>query len=495
MNKIGIICIISITLLAVVLAACATTQSEKKAAEGTYDGELNILMLSDAGRNGSYDQRLIGEWMGVYADELGPEFVISCGDLFHYEGIQSTRDPLLWSNFESIYSHGELQCPWYGVLGNHEYRGNTQAMMDYTEVSRRWNMPDRYYTFSVPLDDEVADSERVRFVFIDTTPLIGKYRAEQAKYPDVQLVDPDTEVRWIDSVLCASNEKWKIVVGHHPMYTYDEKDDCEQEDMRARLEEIFRRNSVDAYFCGHIHTFQHIRTGQDSIDYVVNTSASKQRAPQRGPLTSTPGRTPGSACSRSTKGPCTTRWSTAAASGNTRSNAANNNRLREPRDQTRKGAPQRSKGTNRRQGAPVLRHLLKPHKWRGTETAFRSLSIYFALPRASATRFTPNVQSKHRRQAAGARTAQESHRAAQPMSRRRIFRREPVPSDGGPVPFLSPAGHKETADRRASTLPSAVFHTGRAPAIRTPDGQRQDHSSPGSGEASSSARLLLAVTR
>ena len=140
-------------------------------------------------------------------------------------------------------------------------------------------------TFSVPLDDEVADSERVRFVFIDTTPLIGKYRAEQAKYPDVQLVDPDTEVRWIDSVLCASNEKWKIVVGHHPMYTYDGKDDCEQEDMRARLEEIFRRNSVDAYFCGHIHTFQHIRTGQDSIDYVVNTSASKQRAPQRGPLT------------------------------------------------------------------------------------------------------------------------------------------------------------------------------------------------------------------
>lgn len=119
--------------------------------------------------------------------------------------------------------------PWYGVLGNHEYRGNTQAMMDYTEVSRRWNMPDRYYTFSVPLDDEVADSERVRFVFIDTTPLIGKYRAEQAKYPDVQLVDPDTEVRWIDSVLCASNEKWKIVVGHHPMYTYDGKDDCEQE--------------------------------------------------------------------------------------------------------------------------------------------------------------------------------------------------------------------------------------------------------------------------
>lgn len=270
---------------AVVLAACTTTQPEKKAAEGTYDGELNILMLSDAGRNGSYDQRLIGEWMGVYADLLGPEFVISCGDLFHYEGIQSTSDPLLWSNFESIYTHGELQCPWYGVLGNHEYRGNTQAMIDYSQVSRRWNMPARYYTFAVPLDDDEADSDRVRFVFIDTAPLIDKYRRESDQYPDAQRVDPDEEVRWIDSVLNASSEKWKIVVGHHPMYTYDGKDDIEQENMRARLEEVFRRNAVDAYFCGHIHTFQHIRTGRDSIDYIVNTSASKQRAPQRGPLT------------------------------------------------------------------------------------------------------------------------------------------------------------------------------------------------------------------
>ena len=272
-------------LLAALCAAGCTAQPEKRAAAETYDGELNILMLSDAGRNGSYDQRLIGEWMGVYADALGPEFVISCGDLFHYEGIQSTRDPLLWSNFESIYTHGELQCPWYGVLGNHEYRGNTQAMMDYAGVSRRWNMPGRYYTFAVPLDDDEPGSERIRFVFIDTTPLIGKYRAERAKYPDVQLVDPDAEVRWIDSVLTASDERWKIVVGHHPLYTYDDKDDIEQEQMRGRLEEIFRRHAVDAYFCGHIHTFQHIRTGADDIDYVVNSSASLQREPQYGPLT------------------------------------------------------------------------------------------------------------------------------------------------------------------------------------------------------------------
>ena len=31
------------------------------------------------------------------------------------------------------------------------------------------------------------------------------------------------------------------------------------------------------YVCGHIHNFQHIRRGNDGIDYVVNTSASLAR--------------------------------------------------------------------------------------------------------------------------------------------------------------------------------------------------------------------------
>ena len=31
------------------------------------------------------------------------------------------------------------------------------------------------------------------------------------------------------------------------------------------------------YVCGHIHNFQHIRRGNDGIDYVVNTSGSLAR--------------------------------------------------------------------------------------------------------------------------------------------------------------------------------------------------------------------------
>lgn len=261
-------------LFASFLAACTATEPEKKAAEGTYDGELNILMLADAGRNGSYDQRLVSEWMGVYADELGPEFVISCGDLFHYEGIQSTRDPLLWSNFENIYTHGELQCPWYGVLGNHEYRGNTQAVLDYGGVSRRWVMPGRYYTKAFEVDDDTS----LRVVWVDTTPLIDKYHEEaEESYRDIAAQDMEAQLRWIDSTLTASDETWKIVIGHHPIYADTDKDEEERLDLQERLDTILRRHGVDMYICGHIHNFQHIRRAGSDVDYVVNTSGSLSR--------------------------------------------------------------------------------------------------------------------------------------------------------------------------------------------------------------------------
>ena len=37
-------------------------------AEKIEEGEYNVFMLSDAGRNGSYDQRKIGTLMGEYAE-------------------------------------------------------------------------------------------------------------------------------------------------------------------------------------------------------------------------------------------------------------------------------------------------------------------------------------------------------------------------------------------------------------------------------------------
>lgn len=189
-----------------------------------------------------------------------------------FEGVRSVNDPLWMTNYELIYSHPELMIDWFPVLGNHEYRGNTQAVLDYTNISRRWTMPARYYTKA--FEDK---GTTIRIVWIDTAPMMDKYRNDSATYPDACKQDLQKQLSWIDSVLTSAKEDWIIVAGHHPIYAETSKDDSERLDMQKRLDPILRKHKVDMYICGHIHNFQHIRRPGSDIDYIVNSAGSLAR--------------------------------------------------------------------------------------------------------------------------------------------------------------------------------------------------------------------------
>mgnify|MGYP005795588673 CR=1 FL=1 len=258
------------------LVSCGGAQGTEPKTQHLDIGEdtFNFIVANDLGRNGYYDQKMIAEEMGTLAENVDIEFVAAAGDVHHFEGVASVDDPLWMTNYELIYSHPELMLDWYPILGNHEYRGNTQAVLDYGTVSRRWVMSDRYYAKSFEVDDTTS----MTVVFVDTTPLIDKYHKEsEDKYRDVAAQSIDEQLAWIDSTLMASDDTWKIVIGHHPIYADTDKDDEERINMQERLDPILRRNGVDMYICGHIHNFQHIRPADSDIDYVVNTSGSLSR--------------------------------------------------------------------------------------------------------------------------------------------------------------------------------------------------------------------------
>ena len=259
-------------LLLVVALLSNWTLAQQNIDYSVYDDKCNFYMANDLGRNGYYDQKPIAELMGVMAEEVGPECVIAAGDVHHFDGIASVDDPLWITNFELIYTHPELMIAWHPICGNHEYRGNTQAVIDYSRVSRRWEMPARYYTKAFS-----EEGTTVRIVWIDTTPLIDKYRQEFTKYPDACQQDIDTQLEWLDATLAAAKEDWVIVVGHHPIYAETSKDDIERLDMQRRVDTILRRHHVDMYLNGHIHNFQHIRVPGSTIDYITNSSASLSR--------------------------------------------------------------------------------------------------------------------------------------------------------------------------------------------------------------------------
>lgn len=261
-------------VLSIILAVSAIVLPAQDASEWkALEKPLNFYLANDLGRNGYYDQKPIAELMGQMAETVDIECVVAAGDVHHFEGVRSTSDPLWMTNYELIYSHPELMLPWYAILGNHEYRSNTQAVLDYSKISARWNAPSRYYTQILE-----NDGVTLRLIMLDTTPLISKYRNDKTGYPDAYQQDDRKQLVWLDSVLNVAKEDWVLVVGHHPIYAETGKSDSERADMQKNVDPILRRHPrVAMYLCGHIHNFQHIRMSGSPIDYIVNSSGSLSR--------------------------------------------------------------------------------------------------------------------------------------------------------------------------------------------------------------------------
>jgi hypothetical protein len=226
--------------LMILITACKEKESAIQLPE-VSESAVNFIVANDLGRNGYYEQKPIAQLMGYTAENMDVEMIAAAGDVHHFEGVASVNDPLWMTNYELIYSHPELMIEWNVICGNHEYRGNTQAILDYAKVSRRWNAPARYYTKVMTTDNDTA----CLLVFIDTTPLMNKYRNDSISYPDAYKQDATVQLQWIDSVLTCSAEKWKIVIGHHPVYAGTEKEESERAELQAHLAPLLERRGVD----------------------------------------------------------------------------------------------------------------------------------------------------------------------------------------------------------------------------------------------------------
>lgn len=230
-----------------------------------------FLVVGDWGRNGFHHQKEVAIQMNEVSEVLDPVFIISTGDNFYDNGVASIQDPLWKTSFEDVYNGSALLRNWYIVLGNHDYRGSVQAQLDYSNVSRRWRLPARYYV----VEEELEDDALASFIFIDTSPFQAKYHKNPQKYDQIHLQDTLRQIRWLDSVLNDNKATWKIVIGHHPLYTSGKRAK-EEQDTRIRFENVFEKHSIDAYFCGHEHDLQHHKANGPT-QYFVSGAGSEVR--------------------------------------------------------------------------------------------------------------------------------------------------------------------------------------------------------------------------
>ncbi len=240
-------------------------------------GALNFIAMGDWGRVGEDHQKQVAAQMGKTSFEVKSQFTIATGDNFYPSGVISKWDPLFKYSFEDIYTAFSLQWDWYPVLGNHDYKSNPDAQVEYSTISRRWKMPARYYSKLISIPGDTAS--KILFLFIDTNPLIPEFYSNADYGPNVKVADSAKQKRWIAKELSnkSPNIKWKIVVGHHPMYTGGSRTDgYDTKAIRNSLQPLFDKYKVDVFLAGHEHSLQHLVSG--NTQHFITGSASEKTA-------------------------------------------------------------------------------------------------------------------------------------------------------------------------------------------------------------------------
>jgi hypothetical protein len=268
-----------IVLISCILTVLSCSNLQKKASQTAPksgdkywkpEKSINFLVVGDWGRNGEFHQKDVAQQMGQEATKINSNFILSMGDNFYPDGVISTTDPQWNKSFEDIYTNYSLNIPWYTAFGNHDYRGNIQAQLDYSKVSRRWRTTERYYSFEKSIPNS---SEKAIFIFIDTNPF--DETLSRKSHSDLEKQDKTAQLAWLENTLSKTTATWKIIIGHHPLYTTGVRRD-KMLDVRNVFLPIFEKHKVNVYFAGHEHDLQHQKP-EGFTHYFVSGAGSEIR--------------------------------------------------------------------------------------------------------------------------------------------------------------------------------------------------------------------------
>jgi tartrate-resistant acid phosphatase type 5 len=259
-----------ILLLAFVSSSCkknTVPRSTPFAKASTEQADsVSFIVIGDWGKEGTEFQKVVANQMDIQSRKFNAQFIITTGDNFYPVGVKDVDDPHWQKSFNNIYNKKGHQIPWYPVLGNHDYATNPQAQIDFSKHDKRWSMPARYYHFN----KEVGDSLTALFLFTDTSPFLrGYHRRERG---DIRSQDTASQLKWMKNILQTSNDKWKIVIGHHPIYS------AGSHGRTITLQNLFKpaflKNKVDFFISGHDHSLQYLKIKNQSLRYLISGGGS-----------------------------------------------------------------------------------------------------------------------------------------------------------------------------------------------------------------------------
>jgi predicted phosphodiesterase len=193
------------------------------------DGKpVRVLAFGDFG-TGTENQKQVATAMLGFHKKSPFDFAITLGDNFYSLGMESPTDPRWKTWWDDLYN--PLGIKFYATMGNHDwgYPDSPAAELLYARQSPSWQMPAPYYTFT---------AGSIQFFALDTNEV-----------SEAQLI-------WLKEELDKSRARWKLVYGHHPIYSAGQHGN--NISLIGRLLPVLK-GRADVYLAGHDHDLQHLK--------------------------------------------------------------------------------------------------------------------------------------------------------------------------------------------------------------------------------------------
>ena len=239
------------------------------------DGAVTILFFGDSG-TGAPPQQRVADGMFEVCRRLSCDFGLMLGDnVYAGRRLRGPADPVLEQSLGRPYAaFGQLEgFVLWAVMGNHDVLAGLEAEFAYAARHPLWQQTE--LVFAVP---DLPDWLHLFGLF--TPPL---FKAEGTLRVADPAADWQGQLRRAEAFFCDESRRgWKILFGHHPLYSSAHGT---ARRLESRLLPVIRRCGVDLYLAGHAHQQEHIHTRD--FEQFVQGAASSPR-PARGWLTRAP---------------------------------------------------------------------------------------------------------------------------------------------------------------------------------------------------------------
>jgi hypothetical protein len=169
---------------------------------------------------------------------------LTLGDNLPPDGAAGISDPRWKNEWEDLY--GPMKIPFFASTGNHDWHlgESPAAEILYTHRSGTWRMPALFYSFT---------AGPVQFFALGTQTM------------------SDAQLKWLDEELGRSKARWKIVYGHHPIYSEGSHGDTDGFDTTLLP---LLKGRAQAYIAGHDHMAQHLKP-EGGVHFFVNAAGGQ----------------------------------------------------------------------------------------------------------------------------------------------------------------------------------------------------------------------------